>query len=84
MRTMPSQEKISVIIPQYKTEWFIRLCLRSLRKHSTGDVQVIVIDNNSCDGSVEYLRTVPWIELIEHKKATVGIKGHREALDLGL
>jgi glycosyltransferase involved in cell wall biosynthesis len=79
-----STEKISVIIPQYKTEWFIRLCLRSLRKYSKGDVQVIVVDNNSCDGSVEYLKTVSWIDLIENKSALVGIQGHRQALDLAL
>ncbi len=81
---MSTEEKISVIIPQYKTEWFIRLCLRSLRKYSKGAIQVIVVDNNSQDGSLEYLRGVPWIELIENQNASPGVAGHREALDMGV
>ena len=76
--------ELSIIIPQYKTEQFIRLCLRSLRKYSRNPIQVIVVDNNSCDGSIDYLRSVPWIDLIENKSDLVGIRAHREAIDLGV
>lgn len=76
--------KISIIIPQFKTEWFIRLCLRSVRKYSKGPIQVIVVDNNSGDGSLDYLRALPWIELIENTDAKTGMRAHREALDLGV
>lgn len=74
---------LSIIISQHRTEEFIRLCLRSIRKYSRGDTQTIVIDNNSKDGSVEYLRRLRWIELIENEDATVGSTGHWEGLDLG-
>lgn len=74
---------LSIIIPQYRTEEFIRLGLRSIRKYSRGATQTIVIDNNSKDGSVEYLRRLRWIELIENEDATVGSAGHWEGLDLG-
>lgn len=76
--------ELSIIIPQYKTEQFIRLCLRSLRKYSCNPIQVIVVDNNSCDGSIDYLRKVAWIDLIENKSDLVGIRAHREAIDLGV
>ena len=74
---------LSIIIPQYKTEEFTRLCLRSIRKYSRGDIQTIVIDNNSKDGSLAYLRQLKWIELIENEAATVGSAGHWEGLELG-
>ena len=75
---------LSIIIPHYRTEKHIRLCLRSLRKYSRGDVQVIVVDNNSADSSVEYLRNVSWIELIENSTELLGSLAHRQALDLGV
>lgn len=74
---------LSIIISQYKTEQFTRLCLRSIRKYSHGPVQTIVVDNNSRDGSVEYLRGLPWIELIENSDASIGSMGHWEGLELG-
>ncbi len=78
-----SAETLSIIIPQYKTEALTRLCLRSLRKRTRGPCQVIVVDNGSSDGSLEYLRGVPWIELIENTGGRGGGMAHWEALELG-
>ncbi|MDD3885760.1 MAG: glycosyltransferase [Victivallaceae bacterium] len=61
-------KEITVIIPNYRTPQLARLCLRSLRKHTDPDrIRVLVIDNDSQDESVEYLRSVDWIDLVERK-----------------
>jgi len=77
-------DTFSIIIPQYQTEQHIKLCLRSLRKYSKSKLEVIVVDNNSGDGSLEYLKSLPWIKLIENQTRALGSQAHAEALDLGV
>ena len=49
--------KLSVIIVNYKVKHYLEQCLRSVAEASRGiAVEVIVVDNASGDGSVEYLR----------------------------
>lgn len=58
---MPS---VSVIIVSYKVRYYIEQCLESVLR-SVPDAQVLVVDNKSDDGSVEYLRErFPQIEVI--------------------
>lgn len=58
--------RISICIPHWQAQLYMTLCLRSIRKHSAKyDLEVIVIDNGSHDGSLAYLRGLPWIRLIE-------------------
>jgi GT2 family glycosyltransferase len=48
--------KISVIIVNYNVRFFLEQCLYSIKAASHNiDVEVIVVDNNSTDGSVQYL-----------------------------
>ena len=49
---MPS---VSIIIVSYKVRCYIEQCLNSVLR-SVPDAQILVVDNNSDDGSVEYLR----------------------------
>ena len=49
--------KLSVIIVNYKVKHYLEQCLHSVAEASRGiAVEVIVVDNASGDGSVEYLR----------------------------
>jgi O-antigen biosynthesis protein len=49
--------KISVIIVNYNVKYFLEQCLYSVQKGSAGlDVEVIVVDNASTDGSIDYLK----------------------------
>ncbi len=58
--------KISVCIPHWQVKYYIVLCMRSIRKHSRNyDLEMIIVDNGSRDESLEYLRSLPWIRLIE-------------------
>ncbi|OHB44750.1 MAG: hypothetical protein A2178_00040 [Planctomycetes bacterium GWC2_49_10] len=77
---------VTICVVNYKTLDFTRLCLRSIRKFSSNyPYEVIVVDNNSADASLEYLRSLKWIRLIERKeKDQSGGHAHGNALDLGL
>ncbi len=64
--------KLSIIIVNYNVKYFLEQCLYSVRKASKGiELEVIVVDNNSVDGSVEMLKDkFADIILIENKKNT--------------
>ena len=78
---------VTILIPNYKTLDLTKLCLRLLRKHTDlNKAKVIVIDNDSQDASLDYLRSVKWITLIERKAIPNegAISSHSRALDLAL
>ena len=75
---------LSIIIPQYKTLELIRLCIRAIKQFSVLNPEIIVIDNNSRDASIDYLRQVKNITLIENKRKCSGVDAHKLALDLGI
>jgi GT2 family glycosyltransferase len=62
--------KLSVIVVNYNVEFFLEQCLHSIRKSNrTISSEIIVIDNNSVDGSVKMLKEkFPEIKLIENSK----------------
>lgn len=79
--------KATICIPNYKTLDFIRLCLRSIRKFTRYPVDVIVVDNDSQDESLDYLKSLDWIRLIEQKNTNgklIGSVAEGSALDIGL
>jgi glycosyltransferase involved in cell wall biosynthesis len=58
--------RISLCIPHWQVRDMMSICLRSIRKHSRKyDLEVIVVDNGSRDDSLDYLRSLSWIRLIE-------------------
>ena len=76
---------VTIVIPHYQTRELIMLCLRSIRKYTSPPYEVIVVDNDSKDDSLEYLKSVKWIKLL--LKSQVVKKGswaHGSALDIGL
>lgn len=79
--------KATICIVNYKTADLIKLCLRSIRKLTTYPCEVLVIDNNSADESLEYLKSLNWIRLMERKDKANDSSGgyaHAAALDMGM
>jgi glycosyltransferase involved in cell wall biosynthesis len=78
--------KATICVVNYKTLELTRLCLRSIRKFTKYPSEVIVIDNNSQDDSLEYLKSLGWIHLIEQSNNNTpgGGYAHAAGLDLGL
>ena len=65
--------KVSVIIVNYKVKFFLAQCLHSVLKAMEGiDGEVIVVDNDSQDDSIDYARELyaqyPQIRFIENKE----------------
>ncbi len=47
--------KVTVVIPNYNGLHFLEACLSSLRKQTYKDFEVLIVDNASVDGSVEFI-----------------------------
>lgn len=64
-QSLNDKMKISIIILSWNTKSLLRDCLKSLK----GDGEIIVVDNNSSDGSVQMVQTeFPKVKLILNKK----------------
>ena len=79
--------EVTILIPNYRTLELTQLCLRLIRQYTDPAlIKVIVIDNDSQDASLTYLRSLHWITLLERPK----VEGesaplqHAKALDLAL
>lgn len=68
-RTEHAQGKeVTILVPNFRTPEITRICLRLIRRHTDpARVHVIAIDNDSGDASLDYLRSLNWIELIERR-----------------
>jgi len=84
------KSKATICVVNYKTLDLTRLCLRSIRKFTKYPYEVIVVDNDSQDESLKYLKHLSWIRLIErrnpdvHRDSPGGGYAHAAGLDLGL
>jgi glycosyltransferase involved in cell wall biosynthesis len=79
--------KATICVVNYKTPEFTKLCLRSIHKFTNYPCEVIVVDNNSQDDSLEYLKSLDWIRLVERCPEVDepgGGYSHAAGLDLGL
>ena len=56
--------EVSIVIPNYNGKHFLEDCLKSVFGQNIKDQEVIVVDNGSTDGSLEYLKTFPGVRVI--------------------
>lgn len=58
--------KISIIIPNYNGKTFLKVCLDSIAKQTFKSYEIIIVDNNSTDGSYEYIQyNYPYVKVIK-------------------
>lgn len=76
--------KLSVIIVNYNVKYFLEQCLLSVQKAMKGiDGEIIVVDNNSVDGSVEMVRKkFPGVKLIANPVNEGFSKANNKAISL--
>lgn len=56
--------KISVVIPAYNEEHYIRSCLESILRQTENPDEIIVVDNNSTDATSEIVKKFSQVTLI--------------------
>ncbi|HEV8712231.1 MAG TPA: glycosyltransferase family 2 protein [Candidatus Binatia bacterium] len=63
-------QKISVIVPFYNAKKYIRHCITALLSQSypPDDYEVLMVDNNSTDGSLRVARQFPGLKVLREKK----------------
>jgi GT2 family glycosyltransferase len=82
--TLYALKKISIIIVNYNVCYFLEQALISLKKAIKNiEAEIIVVDNNSVDGSVEMVKNkFPQVILIENKKNTGFSRANNQAIQI--
>ena len=79
--SLPTPTGISVLIVSFNTRELLRRCLASLREQDRQDVQTVVVDNGSTDGSQAMVRTeFPEVEVLELEENLGFAKGNNAGL----
>ena len=73
--------KVTIVIPNYNGKHFMEPCLSSLSEQTYKNFHILVVDNASSDGSIEYMEeNYPDIELIKLQKNF----GFSKAVNIGI
>jgi hypothetical protein len=73
-------QRTSIIIVNYNGKHFLKDCFDSIRSSESPNEEVILVDNASIDGSLEYMRSdFPWVKVIPLDKNV----GFAEATNIG-
>ena len=56
-------EKFSVVIPSYNTKNYLKKAIDSVLNQTYQPFEIIIIDNNSIDGSQDYIKSLKIKEL---------------------
>ena len=59
---------VSIVIPNYNGKHFLENCLNAVFAQNIENMEVIVVDNGSTDGSQEYLDTYPGVRVLKLDK----------------
>lgn len=76
--------KLSVVIVNYNVRYFLELCLESVKAAlETIDSEIIVVDNNSDDGSCEMVKNLfPEVVLVENKENVGFSRANNQAVKI--
>lgn len=73
--------KASVIIPNWNGKHLLKTCLVSIQKQTFKNIEIVVVDNGSEDGSADYIRKFfPGVKIVELDKNY----GFAKAVNIGI
>ena len=71
---------ISVVIANFNKKELLQRCLDSVLKQDFKDIEIIVVDNGSSDGSVEMVRSFPEVNLIQNAENLLFCKAYNQGI----
>ena len=75
------EKKATIIILTWNGLAYTKRCLETLRERTTfRDYEIVVVDNGSTDGTVAYLRSLPWLRLLENRDNQGFVRGNNRGL----
>jgi len=75
--------KVTIIIPTFNSKMYIAHCLNSIFEQTWRDFQVLAIDNDSQDGTADFVRdNYPTVNLIQNSKNLFFAKANNQGLRL--
>jgi len=72
INTTDEKFDFSVFIPTWNNLEYLKLCVSSIQKNSTTNIQLIVLVNEGADGTLDWLKTQKDLDYI-HAKKNIGI-----------
>jgi len=52
------KKKVSVIVPAYNSEKYVKRCIESIQKQTYKDLQIILIDDGSTDNTLQIFNEI--------------------------
>jgi GT2 family glycosyltransferase len=75
--------KVSIIILNWNGLDYLKKCLYSIKQNTIfEDYEVIVVDNGSTDGSLDYLNSIKGIKVVKNRENKGFVKGNNQGIDL--
>jgi len=73
--------KLSVNLVSWNGMKYIKDCLKSLEQQTFTDFSLLVVDNGSTDGTLEFIKEeYPHVKVVEHKKNAGFARAHNQAI----
>jgi glycosyltransferase involved in cell wall biosynthesis len=63
--------RVSLVIPAYNEEDYLKQCLEAIKNQSVQPFEVIVVDNNSTDKTAKIAKSFPFVKLLSEKRQGV-------------
>ncbi|AZR73364.1 hypothetical protein BBF96_08195 [Anoxybacter fermentans] len=80
LRVAKERKLTSIIIPVHNNLQMTQLCINSILTHTLEPFELIIIDNGSTDGTVEYLKTLESVIVIRNEQN----EGYPKACNQGI
>ena len=69
MKILNSKEqKVSVLVANYNNSIYLNRCIKSIQNQNYKNIEIIVVDDNSTDNSIEILKKIKKITIIKNEK----------------